>query len=83
MNENNDLKILLDELKELLGRNQKETLSIKEAATYSGIGHETIRALVNKKNSDFPFFIIFKKVIIKRSLLDEWLEKVSIEHRNI
>lgn len=78
----------LDELIEkvnilIKNTNVKETMSINEAATYSGIGHETIRMLVNKKDSDFPYFRIGKKVIIKKTLLDEWLEKVSTEHRNI
>lgn len=88
MNSNQDKRDknedILMKINDLINKSTyKETMSIAEAAAYTGIGTDTLRALVNKKDTDFPFFRIGKKVIIKRTLLDEWLDKVSIEHRNI
>lgn len=81
---NDKTEELLIKINDLINKSTfKETMTISEAATYAGIGLDTIRRLVNMKDTDFPFFRVGKKAIIKRTLLDEWLDKVSIEHRNI
>ena len=59
----------------------KVTLKIKEAAEYAGIREEKIRQLVH--TDDFPCFKNGNKWLINRDLLNEWLKKVSIEHRQI
>lgn len=57
------------------------TLTIKMASEYSGINEEKIRQLVHTQ--DFPCFKNGNKWLINRELLDEWLIKVSKEHRQI
>lgn len=82
---------IVDLLKQILEiikqpRNEKKekiTFSIQEAALYLGIGHEKIRELVNKKNTDFPFFKVGAKTLIDKKLLDKWLEKITEEHREL
>lgn len=59
----------------------KLTLSIKEAVKYSGINEEKIRRLVH--TDDFPCFKNGNKWLINRELLDEWLKKISVEHRQL
>jgi excisionase family DNA binding protein len=60
---------------------EKVTLSIKEAVKYAGIHEEKIRQLVHTE--DFPCFKNGNKWLINRELLDEWLKKISIEHRQL
>lgn len=60
---------------------EKATLDIKGAAEYAGIHEGKIRELVH--TSDFPCFKNGNKWLINRTLLDEWLKKISIEHRQL
>ena len=51
------LKGILEEVKSIKEvKKEKITLTIREAALYCGMGHEKIRELVEKENTDFPFF---------------------------
>lgn len=59
----------------------KATLDIKSAAEYAGIHEGKIRQLVHTE--DFPCFKNGNKWLINRAMLDEWLKKISIEHRVI
>lgn len=73
-------------LKEILAtlkseKPKKITFSIAEAATYMGIGHEKIRELVEKGNSDFPYFKIGARTAIDKRALDNWITKITEEHR--
>lgn len=73
-------------LKEILAtlkseKTKKITFSIQEAATYIGIGHEKIRKLVEKTNTDFPYFKVGTRTYIDKRALDTWLEKITEEHR--
>lgn len=61
----------------------KSTLTVLECAELINVRKEKIRELVNKPNTDFPYFKVGAKVLINRDLLNQWLEKVSIEHREI
>ena len=54
-----------------------------QAATYMGVGHEKVRELIEKQDTDFPYFKSGCKARIDKKLLDEWIEKVSKEHRLI
>ena len=81
---------LLNEIKELLEKNltpkttePKETLTIDEAVKLTGIGRDTILELIKKQNTDFPYFKVKSKNLINRTMLLEWLEKVTKEHRVI
>ena len=81
---------LLNEIKELLEKNlapkatePKETLTVDEVVKLTGIGRDTILELIKKQNTDFPYFKVKSKNLISRTMLLEWLEKVTKEHRVI
>lgn len=76
---------LLKEILETLRKpkNEKITFSIQEAALYMGIGHEKVRELVEKQNTDFPYFKVGARTSIDQRALDIWLEKITEEHRTI
>ncbi|WP_286910685.1 helix-turn-helix domain-containing protein [Clostridium sp. UBA1652] len=61
--------------------NVKITLTIEEAAIYAGISADKIRQLVHTK--DFPCFKNGNKWLINKQMLQEWIAKVSVEHREI
>ncbi len=61
--------------------NLKITLTIEEAAIYAGISADKIRKLVHTK--DFPCFKNGNKWLINKEMLQEWIAKVSVEHREI
>lgn len=61
----------------------KSTLTVLECAELINVRKEKIRELINKPNTDFPYFKVGAKVLINREMLNEWLEKISIEHREI
>ena len=75
------LKEILETLKQ--SKVSKVTFSIMEAAMYSGIGHEKIRELVNRPNTDFPYFKVGSRVAIDKRVFDEWLDKITLEHRKL
>ena len=60
---------------------ERATLTIKMAVQYSGINEEKLRQLVHTQ--DFPCFKNGNKWLINREMLDEWLKKVSKEHRQL
>lgn len=71
-------------LEEIIGKikpNEKLTLNINETSQYAGINEEKIRQLVHTQ--DFPCFKNGNKWLINRELLDEWLKKISKEHKQI
>ncbi len=75
-------------LKEILAtlkseRPQKITFSIQEAALYMGTGHEKVRELVEKADTDFPYFKVGARTAIDKRALDRWLEKITEEHRTL
>ena len=74
----NEILVNIKEKKE-----EKTTLTVREAATYTGIGHEKIRELIDRPGTDFPFFKVGSRVAINRALLNNWLEKVALEHRQL
>lgn len=77
----NILNEISDQVKQ---RNEeKVTLTVRETALYTGIGHEKIRELIDKPNTDFPFFKVGSRVAINKGLLNEWLDKISDEHRQL
>lgn len=53
---------------------EKTTLTLSEAAEYSGIGVNKLRKLSNKKACPFVLFN-GKKRLIKRKKLDEYIER--------
>lgn len=75
-------------LKEILAtlkseRPQKTTFSVQEAALYMGIGHEKVRELVERPNTDFPYFKVGARTSIDKRALDRWIEKITVEHREL
>ena len=53
---------------------EKQNLTIKEAAAYSGIGEHTLRSLVKQKGCTFAL-CVGSKHMIKRKLFDKYIEK--------
>ena len=53
---------------------EKSTLTVEEAAAYSGIGMNKIRELSNDEDCDFVLWIGSKRMI-KRKKLDEYIEQ--------
>lgn len=53
---------------------EKSNLTIKEAAEYSGIGMNKLRALTDDEGCQFVLWIGTKR-LIKRRRLDEYIDK--------
>ena len=53
---------------------EKSNLSLEEAAAYSGIGVNKRRDITNERDCKFVLWIGNKR-LIKRRLLDEYIEK--------
>lgn len=53
----------------------KPTLTVREAAGYTGIGINTLYRLTWTKN--FPAIRVGRKVLILKDGLDEWLRKAA------
>ncbi|MEL7606055.1 MAG: excisionase [Sedimentibacter saalensis] len=54
---------------------EKSNLTLEEASAYFGIGINKLRELTNDKNCRFVMWCGNKR-LIKRKLLDEYLEKM-------
>ena len=55
---------------------EKQNLTIKEAAAYSGIGENTIRSLLKSKNC--PFLLkVGNKSMVKKKKFDDYIEKIN------
>ncbi|AGF56420.1 excisionase family DNA binding protein [Clostridium saccharoperbutylacetonicum] len=74
---------LLKQILERIKDNSRATMTVVECAQYIKVNKDKIRELINKPNSDFPYFKNGSKVIINKSQLDSWLDKISREHRNL
>ena len=62
---------------------EKSNLTIKEAAEYSGIGMNKLRALTDDENCQFVLWIGTKR-LIKRRKLDEYTDKAySIQNQEV
>ena len=53
---------------------EKSNLTLEEAAAYSGIGINKLRDLSNREDCEFVLWVGSKR-LIKRRLLDEFLER--------
>ena len=53
---------------------EKATLTLAEAAAYSGIGINKLRKLTDDEHSELVLWVGTKR-LIKRRLLDEFIEK--------
>lgn len=56
---------------------EKATLTIEEAARYSGIGINKLRELANRKNCNFILHVGAKK-LIKRKQFEKFLDTTSV-----
>lgn len=74
---------ILKEILVALNNNSKATFTVIECSEYINVNKDKIRELIYKPNSDFPYFKNGSKVLINKSQLDLWLDKVSKEHRKI
>lgn len=54
---------------------EKSNLSLEEAAAYFGIGISKLREITNDENCKFVLWVGSKR-LIKRRLLDQFLEQV-------
>jgi len=64
-------------------KEERKALTVEECAKYTGIGKDKIRELIAKNNTDFPYFKVGVKAIIPVMPLNNWLEKISHEKRQI
>lgn len=53
---------------------EKSTLTLEEAAAYSGIGMGKLREITNDKNCNFVLWVGHKR-LIKRKLFDRFIEQ--------
>lgn len=71
-------------LKTLKANNKpKATMTVLECSEYMNVSKEKIRELIYKVDTDFPFFRVGVKVLVNKSKLDLWLEKITEEHREL
>ena len=77
------LREILAELKKDNKIKEKVTLTIEECAEYMGVAIGKVTELINKENTDFPYFKNNSKFLVNRHMLDKWLEMVTLEHRQI
>lgn len=79
----NEEEIIFNRLHDIFKSNDsnKRILTIIEYAEAINVSKEKIRELINKPNTDFPYFKVGFKVLINREMLNERLEKISLEHR--
>ena len=80
------MEITKDQLKEIIKecmkpKELKLTLTIQEAAEISGIGRDKITELTF--SNDFPAFKVGVKTLINRGMFILWLEKVTIERKQL
>ena len=88
LKEKNIKENILEQLKEIIRDAIREatyeyklTLTIEEAARYTGIGRDKILELAHNPESGFPSFKVGTKFLINRELLKEWLKKVAEERK--
>lgn len=67
----------------LLETQSKAILTLEEAIAYTNIGKNRMLELINKHDTDFPYFRNGRKILINKSMLDEWINKVTLENRII
>ncbi|WP_459481133.1 excisionase [Clostridium saccharoperbutylacetonicum] len=81
----NEEEILFNKLHDVIKNSylNRKTLTVLECAEFINVSKDKIRELINKPNTDFPYFKVGAKVFINRDLLLEWLKKISLEHRKI
>lgn len=56
---------------------EKQNLTVKEAAAYSGIGESTIRSMLRQKNCEY-LLRVGSKQMIKKKLFDKHIEKTRV-----
>ena len=53
---------------------ERSTLTVEEAAAYSGIGRNKLRSITDKEDCDFVLWVGSKR-LIKRKLLDKIIDE--------
>lgn len=82
------MEITKEQLKEILKeciqpKEPKLTLTIDEATKLSGIGRDKLLELVHSENSNFPSFKVGSKFLINRQMLINWLERITLEKKQL
>lgn len=80
------MEITKDQLKEILiecmhPKEHKLTLTIQEVAEISGIGRDKITELTF--SNDFPAFKVGIKTLINREMFVLWLDKITVERKQL
>lgn len=81
--EKEELKQIIKEAIQESQAEKKMTLTLEEVVKETGIGRNTITALANVPNTDLPYLKVGRKLLVNRDKLQEWIDKVSQEHRTI
>lgn len=53
---------------------ERSTLTVEEAAAYSGIGRNKLRSITDKEDCDFVLWVGSKR-LIKRKMLDKFIDE--------
>lgn len=61
---------------------EKMTLTVAEAVKITGIGRCKLEELIHA-NTDFPYFRVGRKVLINYEMLKMWIDKISLEKREL
>ncbi|MBY6931876.1 excisionase [Clostridium botulinum] len=74
---------ILKEILQTIKTSNKATMTVIECSDYMNVSKDKIRELVNKVNTDFPYFKVGAKVLIDKARLDLWIESIAKEHRKL
>jgi excisionase family DNA binding protein len=74
-------EIIKQAIQEAYLKEPKLTLTIKDAAELSGIGREKITELTF--SNDFPAFKVGNKTLINRDMFIVWLDKITVEKKQL
>lgn len=61
---------------------EKLTLTIAEATKVTGIGRCKLEELIHS-GTDFPYFRVGRKILINYEMLKNWIDKISLEKRDL
>lgn len=72
----NEQEIMFNKLHEMIKSSllNENTLTVLECAELINVSTEKIRELINKPNTDFPYFKIGEKVFINRYMVQKWVK---------
>ena len=74
-NENNETRVRVQRRNSEVPLWHRQNLSVEEASAYTGLGRDTIYALIKQEDCDFTLGV-GHRTMIKRKRFEEYIEKV-------